>query len=274
MEELKFLLRTELRRGEVEVVVEPNEARWDELWVDSVWEEALGKAQRNGVRLFNGQLFRLQGHELSAETLRLRLATTDYKHYVATRSPEFRHAFPDTPNADPLSLAVAIESADGQLLVEQRTGVDVHAGRLHVIGGFLDPQVDGGTTPPDPFVAAAREVREEIGLTLDPDSIRFSGLVYDLLVPHPEMCFGVQVAESFEDIQRTFEGASTDGEVQRLQAVDSSADALGSFLRERYGEVSPTGWACLLLWGARRHGDGWSLGVLKDLGLDLSRTAR
>jgi 8-oxo-dGTP pyrophosphatase MutT (NUDIX family) len=263
---MNFLLRAELARGEVEATVERSEISWDEGWVDSAWEEALAEARRKGTRLFNGRLFRLEGHEVHTGRLHLRLSPTDYRHYVATRSSEFRRAFPGGPCADPLSLAVAIESADGQLLVERRTGVDVHAGRLHVIGGFLDPESDGAV--PDLFLAAAREVREEIGLEIDPAAVRGFGLVYDLLVPHPELCVGVRVSESFDDIRQIFEAAKTDGEVQRLQAVENSADELGTFLRERYGQVSPTGWACLLLWGAKHHGDGWRRRLLRDLGLD------
>ncbi|MPS69604.1 MAG: (deoxy)nucleoside triphosphate pyrophosphohydrolase [Novosphingobium sp.] len=63
-----------------------------------------------------------------------------------------------------LVVAVALVRGDGQVLMQQRPYTSMHGGLWEFPGGKVDP----GETPEQ---AAARELEEELGLSVDPASL-------------------------------------------------------------------------------------------------------
>jgi len=110
------------------------------------------------------------------EILYLIFGNTSYKEYVTTREPEFARGRDRQQLSNALAVCSVVETTDGHILLDKRQGVDVYAGRYHVIGGFFERDLDTSITNetsetsetsetnPDPFAAIRREIREETGI--------------------------------------------------------------------------------------------------------------
>lgn len=229
--------------------------------IDLIWQQSLAQAKREGMMLYDGKLFRLERFQVDGRGLTLYLGDTTYKEYVATRRPEFHQSRPRQHLANPLAVCATIVTSDGRILVERRRGVDVYPGRYHVIGGWFDRDLDGGESP-HPSRAIQREVREEVGLRLARRRFECLGLVYDLATPHPELCFAASVDSRFDRICRR---RGTDGEVQHLEFVEASGEALRAFILANHGNISATGEPCLILYGRRRFGPDWYEAIQAEL---------
>ena len=226
----------------------------DQTYIDRVWQDTLEQARRMGIPLYDGELFRLMSFEPRSGQLGLYLGDTTYKEYVATRAPEFYRERSEEELAQPLAVCAAVVTQDDRILIERRQRSEVGIGRYHVIGGFFEQDEDVGPDGPSPFQAMAREMREEIDLEINPWEFLVLGLACDLRTPHPELCLTVSTKMSFGQVARR---VPRDGEVLELESVGADSAALGAFLLENHGNLTPSGEACLTLYGAWRHGDDW-----------------
>ena len=224
-------------------------------WIDTLWQQKLATAHQKGIPLFDTNLFRLVNAASQPDgTLHLVLGNTSYKEYTTTRVPGFfqNRARQELSNA--LAVCSVIETSDGHILLDKRQGVDVHVGRYHVIGGFFERDLDT-TTLPDPFQAMRREIREETGIqSADIREQHCLGVCYDLTTPHSELCFLTHLNISLAEVQtRTPE----DNEVQQLLSLAVTAVTLRDFVLKYHGNISPTGEANLLMYGAVKFGEQW-----------------
>jgi 8-oxo-dGTP pyrophosphatase MutT (NUDIX family) len=230
-------------------------------WMDDLWQRKLAIAREKGVRLFDAPLFRLVGVEVGVEgqaqggrTVRLVLGDTSYKEYVTTREPEFFRGRKREELSNALGVCSVVETSDGYILLDRRQGVDVYAGRYHVIGGFFERGLDMGERP-DPFAAMRREIREETGIQEDDIREQFClGPVYDLATPHGELCFLTELNIELAEVRRR---VPEDDEVKELLALAATAEGLRDFVLAHHGNISATGEPNLLMYGAVRFGEGW-----------------
>ena len=224
--------------------------------IETRWQERLAFAHEHNFRLYDGQLFRLVAIEPRNDgTLHLTLGDTGYKDYVATRYDEEEYNRPRFERANPLSVCGAAETSDGYILLERRPVTGIHAGRYHVIGGFTDRTLDMHDGHIDLYGAMSRELREETGIQQEDIGEQIClGAAYDLLQPHPELCFGIQLKISYEEVlQREPE----DNEIEQMLTVRATPDGLRDFICTNRGKISPTGEPTLLLYGAYRFGKAW-----------------
>ncbi|GCE48055.1 hypothetical protein EI42_06085 [Thermosporothrix hazakensis] len=220
-------------------------------WMDAFWKQA----QAQNSRLFDAPLYRyIAAHAQPDGPLSLTLGDTSYKEYVVTRNEAYAQGKERAQFGNPLAVCSVVETADGFLLLDKREGVDVYVGRYHVIGGFFERDLDGGAKP-DPFAAMRREIREETGITVDDISEQLClGLVYDLRVPHAELCFLTRLHISLAEVcQRKPE----DNEIQQLRTLQVDSEALRTFIIRNHGNISATGEPNLLFYGAWKFGDAW-----------------
>ena len=222
--------------------------------IDRTWQERLLECQKTGVPLFDGSLFRLQSHHLHDGILTLDFGNTTYKEYVGTREASYARTHDRSELANPLAVCAVVRTSDAKILIEKRSGTDVYVGRYHVIGGYADRNKDLRATSFNPFDAIAREVNEETGLALTPHSFICSGLAYDVLTPHPELCFVAQAPHSHQILEAH---KKSDGEIRALEFLDDSPESLQNFLRQHHGKISATGEAALLLHGLHSYGQQW-----------------
>ena len=163
--------------------------------IDRAWHSYLRTSSEAGIAVYNGALFRLDSFERTGDRLRLELSDTDFRECVGTASKEFRSAFPDLPQANPLAASVALVTGDGKIIIEKRTRTDSRRRAYHVIAGYMEREKDG--RQPHPFDTLKREVHEELGVGLNDADLRATGLVRALY--GSEICSRCRLALSFDD---------------------------------------------------------------------------
>jgi 8-oxo-dGTP pyrophosphatase MutT (NUDIX family) len=235
-----------------------------QAWMDDLWQRKLTLAQEQGQRLFDAPLFRfIAATPLMNGSLHLVLGDTSYKEYVTTRTPDFAQKHPRQNLGNPLAVCSVIETDDNYILLDKRQGVDVYAGRYHVIGGFFEHALDMNTQP-DPFAAIRREIREETGIqAIDIEEQYSLGVVYDLQTPHGEMCFLTRLNISLHEVlhNRTPE----EDEIKQIYSLQATAERLHEFIVTHHGNISATGEPNLLLYGGKKFGEKWFDEVMKDI---------
>ncbi len=232
--------------------------------MERIWHEKLAVAKKKSFLLFDGKLFRcMYAEERADQTLRVKLGDTRYKEYVATRTPEFVQELTRDGLSNPLSVCSVIETLDGFILLEKRQGTDVHDGRFHVIGGFMERDVDNKGHAPDPFEAMNREMREETGIQVRDIREQYClGMVYDTLVPHPELCFVTRLNIPLTTVSKR---KPEDNEVKELRMLRVTAASLKESILTHHGNISPTGEAALILYGSWKFGVGWFDDVMSEI---------
>lgn len=236
-----------------------------QAWMDELWEQKLVRAREQGTLLFDAPIFRfVTASSHSDGTLRIVLSDTRYKHYVTSRIPTFAQGRSRQELGNALAVCSVIETSDGYILLEKRQGVDVYEGRYHVIGGFFERNRDMATQQPDPFGAMRREIREETGIQAADIAEEYClGAVYDLEMPHGELCFVTRLHISREEV---FTREPEDEEVKQLLTLQVTEESLRAFLLEHHGTISVTGEANLLMYGGWKYGEAWFKEALKSIG--------
>ena len=243
-------------------------------WMEQLWQQKLAAARAKGTPLYDARLFRLiSATARPDDTLRLVLGDGSYKEYVTTREPAFSTNRARAELGNVLAVCSVVETSDGYILLDKRQGVDGYVGRYHVIGGFFERDLDTRpvapstemetTATPDPFRAIQREIREETGIL--PTDIREQyclGVVYDLTMPHGEMCFLTRLHIPLAEVQTR---VPEEQEIQQLHSLHVTQESLTSFLRTHHGNISPTGEPNLLLYGALLFGEEWFEEMMKNL---------
>ena len=238
-------------------------------WMDTLWQQKLTLAQQKNIPLYNTPLFRLihaktQPDGNPVPNLHLTLGNTTYKEYVTTREPTFAHNRPRNELSNALSVCSVVETTDGHILLDKRQGVDVYAGRYHVIGGFFERYLDTTTTtattattanPPDPFAAIRREIREETGIQAADIAEQYClGVVYDLATPHAELCFLTRLNIPLNEVHQR---VPEENEIKQLLSLYVTEESLRDFILTNHGNISATGEPNLLLYGATKFGKVW-----------------
>jgi 8-oxo-dGTP pyrophosphatase MutT (NUDIX family) len=236
-----------------------------QVWMDTFWQRKLAQAKAQGTRLYDAPLFRFAEASVEDSILHIVVGDTSYKEYVTTRVPEFAagRAYHELGNA--LSVCSVVETSDDYILLDRRQGVDVYAGRYHVIGGFFERNLDmvSGHTQPDPFAAMRREIREETGIQHDDISEQYAlGLVYDLATPHGEICFLMRLHVPLSEVQTR---QPEDDEIKQLHTLQVTEESLRAFILRHHGNISTTGEPNLLLYGAWKFGGIWYEEIMDQL---------
>ncbi len=244
-----------------------------QTWMDLLWQEKLQLARERKTRLYDAPLFRfVHAVSLDQSMLEVHVGDTTYKEYVTTRTPEFSQGRARQELGNALSVCSVVETSDDYILLDLRQGVDVYVGRYHVIGGFFERNIDvtAQTMLPDPFGAICREIREETGVQMDDLSQQYClGVVYDVQVPHAEMCFLTRLNISRDEVihHRTPE----EDEIKELLTLKVDEKSLREFIEHHHGNISATGEPNLLLYGAWKFGEEWFVEVMAKLHEELGQ---
>jgi len=228
-----------------------------QAWMDTFWQQKLVQAKQQGTRLFDAPLFRFVEAVVQDSALHIVVGDTSYKEFVTTRVSEFAGSRARYELGNALSTCSVIETSDNFILLDRREGVDLYVGRYHVIGGFCERNLDMACEHAqlDPFSAIRREIREETGIQSEDIREQYSlGVVYDLAMPHAEICFLTRLHIPLSEVQTR---QPEDDEVKQLHMLQVTAESLRTFILRHHGNIAATGEANLLLYGAWKFGASW-----------------
>lgn len=198
------------------------------------WTACLRAAEANARPAYDGCLLRLASFEPHERGVTLHTGPTTYSAYTAAQA--LAAAGRDRP--DPIGTAIIVETADDCVLVGRRSARVAHnPGRYFGFGGLCDPTMDRNTSGHiDLFLSAARELCEESGMDVEPRGLLCVGLFYDLVNPHPELCFSTQLQWT---ARQCFERMRLEpAEVDSIEAVPIGS--LRDFLRRREPQICET----------------------------------
>jgi hypothetical protein len=219
--------------------------------VDDAWVTALAVP---GVRLFNGALCRLEGHQADAQGLLLTLSRTTYKDYLGSNvhHAEWAAVHGAGVLANPVGTSVALRSSDGVLVFGVRSArVALYPGHAHPFGGTMEVPEPGREV--DLIAEMAREIAEEAGIARhELDDLRAIALGEDCALRQPELIYAARtrltaaaIAARLDPEEHTACWMLRD-ELSAIDGVLAGAAAVSPVLR-----------ATLLAWGAERFGPQW-----------------
>ena len=226
---------------------------------DSIWQERTEYAKAKQIQFYNGYLYNLLETAFDEKTnrLTLTLGRCRYYDYVVTRTRKICDNQGKPKFADPLAICCAVTTIDNKILIGKRVGVDGSIDKYHVVGGFIEQEKDDPGGLPCPFKAMSREIREEVGI--DIDNIVCTGLIYDKVAPHPELCFSAQSSLTFAEIEKR---QPEDIEVIRWLSIDDNPEALIDYIKANYDNIAIPGQANLIFYGRYKYGESWSKGLI------------
>ena len=228
--------------------------------IEQTWQQQTALAVRTNRRLFNGSLCRLHDCAASGKSLHLTLGPVDFKTFLATNltHAHLRYQYGPEILGDALGVSASLMTADGFLLLGRRSQqVFYHAGRIHPIGGVVEPSKEPGT-PPCPFRSMIGELTEETGL--EPSRVRETvclGMVRDKHIVQPELIFDVAVDADVAELRRGAQNARDRMEHVELLHVRNHPSSVIAFIEANTEDLTGIALASLLLHGLRHWGTGW-----------------
>jgi hypothetical protein len=233
------------------------------------WAQQRQLAAECGRRLFNGSLCRLNEFHGDQQTLSLNLGPVSFKEFLGTNLTHayIRYIHGGEVLANPLGVSAAPVTADGFILLGRRSQrVLYHAGRIHPIGGMVEPAEQG---PPDPFASMLAEIVEETNVPAAAVHLPAClGLVRDKHIVQPELVFEAQMDLSVAQVREAAASALDAEEHSAFVPVRNHPSAVISFIEQNFAELTPLGTATLLLHGLQNWGSGWfaaSRGYLRSV---------
>ncbi len=231
--------------------------RWEpsaEKLIETIWEEYAKSADHAGIKVYNGNVFRLDSFAVTEGCLLLTLSDIDFRSSIGTGSSRFLSAFPHAPQANPLTVSAALITNDGKIVLEKRSRIDTRRRKYHVIAGFMEHDLDSAADQLNPFRTLRREIQEELGSAPE-GPVYATSLVR--AVYGSELCFFSRLRLSFDDLLQVQAGGGTDAEIDSLVGIDDAPAALASFLNRHPVDLVPSGRACLLMYGREAYGKRW-----------------
>jgi 8-oxo-dGTP pyrophosphatase MutT (NUDIX family) len=229
--------------------VRPPQAALDDL-VARVWREQMEACRLAGRLLFNGAMVRYLRHEVRDGVFHIGAGPTDFANFLATNLLNWQRG--EELGWDLFSNALGCSTlpvtADGRLVLGRRSDrVIFHAGYVHVIGGGLEgkDRREDGTV--DGFVAAQRELLEE--LLLEPSEIGEMvclGMIEDRTIRQPELIFEAKLNLTWEEVVARMDPNDPHQEHTLLLPCADEPGAIAAFIRDQ-APVTPVAMGLLKL---------------------------
>lgn len=234
-----------------------------EAAIARTWVTEKALAEQEDRLLYDGALGRLVRVAASPGRLELTLGPTCYRDFIGTNVHNAATVAGENPAAlaNPLGVSVTLTTRDGYLAFGRRSRrVANHAGFLHAFGGMLE-EADRCAKGYDVFGSAARELREELGISeeeLQEISVAMTvgGLVRDGTWHQPELLFEATTPMTRSDLRTRFDPALGEGEHTAIEFVHDDPDSIMPFI-EQSAPVTPIAQAAMLLHGRHNWGVTW-----------------
>ncbi|MDP6046763.1 MAG: hypothetical protein QGG25_14240 [Phycisphaerae bacterium] len=229
--------------------------------IETSWSEQTKRAALEGTKIFNGKLCRLVSYRCENDHLNLSLGSVSFKEFIGTNATQayIRHLHGTEVMANPLGVSAAVCTNDGLIVLGMRSSNMIqYAGRIHPIGGTVEPPAADSDDCPDPFKAIIDELHEETAVpSQSVSSIICLGLVRDRNTVQPELIFDCHVDIDVVSLFASAANAMDAAEHSSLVPVRDHPGAVVSFLEKHFSQLTPVGLATLLLHGLKHWGSGW-----------------
>lgn len=258
MEEYEVLVQGLFTYDEIRVDYQPGQnIRWapsTETFIANTWEAHIRASHDKGITAYNGNLLHLDKFDMTGNCLFLTISDMEFRSCIGTGNTGFVAAFPQEPQANPLSVSVVLVTMDGKIVLEKRSLIDARRRKYHVIAGFMEHGQDIPVPKLHPFDTVKREVQEELALTLEAP-LYATGLVRT--VTGSEICFYSRLPIHYKTLLESKERGKTDSEIETLETIEDSPSTVAAFLCDHTNDFVPSGRACLLLYGQITYGKQW-----------------
>jgi len=227
--------------------------------IEDTWASQTRQAAQTGRLIFNGRLCRLVEYSADNERMTLKLGAVSFKEFLGTNGTHANLRYLHGPDvlADPLGVSAAVITRDDFILLGRRSRhVALYAGRIHPIGGIVEPP--GDAQGADPFQTLISEVTEETGIRGDQTGLLCClGLVRDKHTVQPELIFDLEVTCDMPSIRAQSASARDAQEHTGWVPVRNHPAAVVTFIEHHFNDLTPVALATLLLHGLYRWGSGW-----------------
>jgi len=231
----------------------------DEL-IEKSWQDQTAKAATTGAKFFNGRLCRMISYNCDDGKLELTLGPVSFKEFIGTNATQayVRHLHGSEVMANPLGVSAAVCTNDDFIVLGVRNrNMMQYAGRIHPVGGTVEPPKDAGA-PPDPFATIVDELWEETAISPDKiASVVCLGLVRDRNTVQPELIFDCHVDCDVVTLFASAANAADAVEHSSLVPIRDHPGTAVSFMEQHFSQLTPVAMATLLLHGLRHWGSGW-----------------
>lgn len=243
----------------------PTTPELDQLIIEE-WERQTALARDHGRLMFNGELLRYIGHEVSEEPqggrpfFSLTVGPTCYRDFVGTnlfnhhRLGEYGwHRF-----ANPIGTTATLASSDGSICYGRRSArVAYHAGHIHTFGGALERKDMTAEGRVDVFASVLRELVEEVAVgPQDLQDLRCVGLIRDREIHQPEVLFEARLRMTAAELQERWLTAKEADEHDSLVMLPDQPGAIVPFIHG-CGLIAPVAIGGLMLHGRMTWGEDW-----------------
>lgn len=226
---------------------------------EETWQREMEQAVKRGAVLYNGELCRLIEFAAEGNRLSLKLGPTNFREFLGTNLVRAHLRYVHGPEvlANPVGVSTAVTTSDGFVLLGRRSQkVVFNAGKIHPIGGMLDPVPQGGV--PDPFASILQEMQTETSVAPDMiESIVCMGLVRDKRIVQPELVFDAKLNVDAATLRKMAASASDAHEHDNLMLLMDYPSSVITFMEKHDEVLTPVAMATLLLHGLRHWGSGW-----------------
>ncbi len=228
--------------------------------IEEIWTAEMDRAARDGHELFNGPACRLIEYEANGQELTLSLGPVSFKELLGTNllNPAVGRTHGPEVLADALGASAAVTTNDNFLLLGRRSRkVIFHAGRIHPIGGMVEPSSEPNAAP-DVFAGIVRELTEETMLSSDQVREIFCiGLVREKPIVQPELIFDVAADVDLDTLLRVAADAVDAKEHAEFVPIENRPGPARDFIEQSHMDLTPVARATLLLHGLQSWGTDW-----------------
>lgn len=185
--------------------------------------------------------------------LKLAVALSDFKNFLATRSDQIRRKFPELV-ADIIGTNIILKTSDNKILVVQRSlEAATKPGALSVVGGYADPETDVDSQGIwAPFKTVTRELQEETGVSAgEVSNMAILGIIDNLASNNPSVIFLAETKLSSSDVKKR------KGEEVIVKFIADDQKEIEKAIFWWAFSPSPTGSAALALLGRQEFGEQW-----------------
>ena len=232
----------------------------DEL-IETSWSRQIRRAESSDIKIFNGRLCRLISYRCENDNLYLTLGSVSFKEFIGTNATQayIRHLHGTEVMANPLGVSAAVCTNDGLIVLGMRSNDMLqYAGRIHPVGGTVEPPSGDCPDCPDPFQAILGELLEETAVTpQNVSSILCLGLVRDRNTVQPELIFDCHVDTDVVSLFASAATAMDAAEHSSLVPIRDHPGTVVSFMEKHFTQLTPVALATLLLHGLKHWGSGW-----------------